>query len=215
MRSSGCVASSLVLRWQCSGPARARSWPWRWRPPGSGSTWWWRTTSSIRAWPSLDLTRLPSRLRHVYPALALAVRGLGRIAPRVPVPFEGYLDITRVCRDEANAEYFRTDPLGRRSYPLGFMATLIGADLSGMRDGGIRCPVLVIAGRDDPLFPLAYTQQVFDRLVAPAKELLILESRVHLLFNEDLAVVLPPLLERLTHLRPERARTSVSPRVGS
>lgn len=149
---------------------------------------------------SLEITRFPKWLGHVYPVVVRAFRGVGQLAPRVPVPFDAYLDIKRVCRDEANVEYFYTDPLGRRTYPLGFMATLFSADLSGMRDGGISCPVLVVAGRGDPLFPLSYTRQVYESIVAPHKELLILESEVHLLFNEDLDVVLPPLLDRLARL---------------
>ncbi len=149
---------------------------------------------------SLEITRFPKWLGHVYPLVLSAFRGVGRLAPRVPVPFDAYLDIKRVCRDEANADYFYTDPLGRRTYPLGFLASLFGADLSGMRNGGIRCPVVVVASRGDPLFPLDYTQQVYESIVAPDKELLILESQVHLLFNEDLNVVLPPLLDRLANL---------------
>ncbi|KGJ78537.1 hypothetical protein GY21_06795 [Cryobacterium roopkundense] len=61
-------------------------------------------------------------------------------------------------------------------------------------------PVLVIAGRGDPLFPLSYTRDVYESIVAPHKELLILESQVHLLFNEDLDALLPPLLDRLSLL---------------
>ena len=158
----------------------------------------------------LTNARDPKWLRHIYPTLVHAVRGAGQLAPRVPVPFDAYLDIKRVCRDEANTEYFYTDPLGRRTYPLGFLSTLFSADLSGMRDGSIRCPVLVVAGRGDPLFPLSYTRQVYESIRAPHKELLILESAVHLLFNEDLDVVLPPLLDRLAHL--QGAPASYSPR---
>lgn len=149
---------------------------------------------------SVEITRFPKWLRRVYPIVVHAFRGVGRVAPRVPVPFDAYLDIKRVCRDEANAEYFYTDPLGLRSYPLGFMATLFSADLSGMCDGSISCPVLVVAGRGDPLFPLSYTREVYESIITPHKELLILESKVHLLFNEDLDVVLPPLLDRLALL---------------
>jgi len=60
-----------------------------------------------------------------------AFRAGGRLLPRVPVPFDAYLGMTRVARDRGNAEYFYTDPLGLRAYPLGFMASLFGADLSG------------------------------------------------------------------------------------
>lgn len=149
---------------------------------------------------SIEVTRFPKWLRRVYPTAVLALLGAGRVLPRVPVPFDAYLDIERVSRNKENAEYFYADPLGLRSYSLGFMATLLNADLTGMRDGSITCPVLVVAGRGDPLFPLSYTREVYESIVAPHKELLILESTVHLLFNEDLDVALPPLLDRLALL---------------
>lgn len=149
---------------------------------------------------SLEITRFPQWLGRVYPLMVRAIGRAGRIAPRVPVPFDAYLDIKRVCRDDANAEYFYTDPLGRRTYPLGFLGTLFEADLSGMRDGSISCAVVVVASRGDPLFPLRYTREVYEGIVAADKELLVLDSEVHLLFNEDLDVVLPPLLDRLSHL---------------
>jgi pimeloyl-ACP methyl ester carboxylesterase len=130
------------------------------------------------------------------------LRAAARIAPLAPVPFGAYLDIRRVCREKSTVEYLYTDPLGRRSYPLRFLASLFTADLAGMRDGSITCAVTVIAARGDPLFPLAYIREVFARIVAPRKELLVVDSGVHLLFNEDLTTVLPPLLERLQAVVP-------------
>jgi len=81
-----------------------------------------------------------------------------------------------------------------------------------LRDGSIRCPVLVVAGRGDPLSPLGYTRQVFDEIVAPAKELLVVETDVHLLFVEALEATLPPLLQRLRALTAPVSRpTSPAP----
>ena len=149
---------------------------------------------------TVEITRFSGMAGGGYPAVMTAFRVGGRLLPGVPVPFDAYLDMSRVARDPANAEYFYTDPLGLRSYPLRFMASLFAADLSGVADGSIRCPVTVVAGRGDPLFPLAYTRLVYDRIIAPSKELLVLDSDVHLLFNEDLDAVLPPVLDRLTRL---------------
>lgn len=157
---------------------------------------------------TIEITRLPGWFARVYPAVVVAIRAAGRLMPRIPVPFDAYLDVARVTRDPGNSEYFHTDPLGLRTYPLRFIASLLTADLSGVRDGSIRCPVTVVAGRGDPLFPLTYTQRVYARIVAPDKELLIVDSDAHLLFNEDLGAVLPPLLDRLSRLTrtsPERA----------
>ena len=151
---------------------------------------------------TIQITRFPRGLTRAYPVVLAAFCAAARIAPSAPVPFGAYLDIGRVCREESTAEYFYSDPLGRRSYPLRFLASLFTADLAGMRDGSITCPVTVIAARGDPLFPLAYIREVFGRIAAPHKELLILDSDVHLLFNEDLPAVLPPLLERLQAVVP-------------
>lgn len=151
---------------------------------------------------TIGITRFPRWLGHIYPAVIAGIRTAARVTPALPVPFDAYLDIHRVCRDQSSAEYFYTDPLGRRTYPLRFIASLFAADLSGLRDGSITCPVTVIAGRGDPLFPLSYTRQVFGRIVAPHKDLLVVDSDVHLLFNEDLDTVLPPLLQRLHAVSP-------------
>jgi pimeloyl-ACP methyl ester carboxylesterase len=146
---------------------------------------------------TLEVTRFPAWMARGHPAMMAAFRAGGRLLPRVPVPFGAYLDMARVTRDPVIAEYFSTDPLGLRTYPLRFMASLFGADLSGMSDGSIRCPVVVITGSGDPLFPMSYTRSVYGRIVAPSKELLVVDSDAHLLFNEDLDAVLPALLDRL------------------
>ena len=67
-------------------------------------------------------------------------------------------------------------------------------------EGPIGCPVLVIAATGDPLFSLAYTRRVFDRIVAPAKELLVFDVDRHLLFNECIELVTDPLIDRIHHL---------------
>jgi hypothetical protein len=61
---------------------------------------------------------------------------------------------------------FLTDPLGLRCYPLAILTELVTADLSGMRDGSIRCPVLVTEATRDPLFSFGYTRRGFDWIVA-------------------------------------------------
>jgi alpha-beta hydrolase superfamily lysophospholipase len=99
---------------------------------------------------SLTITRLPRRLVGVYRPL-LALLGLaGRVAPGLPVPFWAYLDLDRVCGQPDTRTRFLTDPLSLRAYPLAFLAELSTADVSGMADGSIGCPVLVIAASGDP-----------------------------------------------------------------
>lgn len=149
---------------------------------------------------SLTITRLPRWLIGGYRPLLATLRLAARLAPELPVPFWAYLDLDRVCGQPETRRRFLTDPLGLRAYPLGFLAELCTADLSGMGDGSIGCPVLVIAARGDPLFSLGYTRRVFDRIVAPAKELLVFDVDRHLLFNECVELVSDPLVDHIHRL---------------
>jgi alpha-beta hydrolase superfamily lysophospholipase len=149
---------------------------------------------------SLTVSRLPGWLVGVYRPLLATLRLAARLAPVLPVPFWAYLDLDQVCGQPERRRRFLTDPLGLRAYPLGFLTELLTADLSGMADGSIGCPVLVIAARGDPLFSLAYTRRVFDRIVAPTKELLVFEVDRHLLFNECVELVTDPLVDRIRRL---------------
>ncbi|HET7518180.1 MAG TPA: alpha/beta fold hydrolase [Actinomycetes bacterium] len=151
---------------------------------------------------SLTISRLPRWLVGAYRPLLATLRLAARLAPELPVPFWAYLDLDRVCGQPDTRRRFLTDPLGLRAYPLGFLAELGAADLSGMRDGSIGCPVLVVAGRGDPLFSFGYTRRVFDRIVAPTKELLVFEVDRHLLFNECVELVTDPLVDRIHRLVP-------------
>ena len=97
---------------------------------------------------SLMISRLPGWLVGGYRPLLAALRLAARLAPEPPVPVWAYLDLDRVCGQPETCRRFLTDLLGR-CYPLGFLAELVTADLAGMRDGSIRCPVLVIAATGD------------------------------------------------------------------
>jgi pimeloyl-ACP methyl ester carboxylesterase len=149
---------------------------------------------------SLTITRLPSWLVGTYRPLLAGLRLTARITPGLPVPFWAYLDLDRVCGQPETRRRFLIDPLRLHCYPLGFPAELPRADLSGMRDGSIGCPVLVIAASGDPRFSFAYTRRVFDRIVAPAKELLVFDVDRHLLRNECVELVTGPLVDRIRRL---------------
>ena len=160
---------------------------------------------------STTVSRFPAFLQPGYPAFVRSLRVLAKIAPRLPIRFNVYLDLARVCREPWTAEQFLLDPLGLRAYPLAFLADLFTTDMTAMGDGTITCPVVVVAGRGDPLFSLDYTQTVFARIVAPAKELVVFDTDHHLLFNECLPLVLPRVSELITALdakQPPQARAT-------
>lgn len=158
---------------------------------------------------SLLVSRLPRWLVRFHRPLRAALRVAARVAPRLPVPFQLYLDIDRVCREPWTKDQFLSDPLGLRSYPLAFMADLFTVDLRGMGDGSIRCPVIVVAGSGDPLFSLEYSRAVFERIVAPGKQLRVVETDHHLLFNECIDQVLGPVAADIDALAGDERRASL------
>jgi alpha-beta hydrolase superfamily lysophospholipase len=149
---------------------------------------------------ALRVTRFPRWLRVVYRPLRWLIAMGGRLLPRLPVPIEAYLDLRRVCGDRRSLERFRTDPLALQRYPLGFLAGLFTADLSGMTDGRIRCPVTVLAASGDPLFPTDDARRLFDRIEAPRKRFVEVDLDRHLIFNECVPEVLPRVVAELATL---------------
>ena len=142
---------------------------------------------------AIGITQIPRPLWPWQPQIVAAVRALARVAPGLPVPAQTYLDTSRVFGDTARLQAWSAEPLCLRSYPLAYIATLFDLDLSGLADGSITCPVVVVADRGDTPFDFAYTQRVFDRIVAPEKELLTFDCGRHLILNECVDVVLPPI----------------------
>ncbi|AXY49211.1 alpha/beta fold hydrolase [Rhodococcus ruber] len=142
---------------------------------------------------SLGVTRAPTWLAPAYPQLRRMTAVLGKVLPGLPVPFDLYLDMDRVARDPEVAELFYTDPLGLRRYPLSLLAGMLAGELPGPA----QCPVTVLAASGDPLFSLDYTREVYERIAAPSKELVVLASDRHLIFIEDLDTTLDALLPLL------------------
>ena len=76
---------------------------------------------------------------------------------------------------------------------MGLVAGLLDVDVTRP----VGCPVVVLAASGDPLFPLAYTQEVFEKIDAPAKELMVVDAAEHLIFTEAVDLVLPALVAKL------------------
>jgi len=146
---------------------------------------------------SVAITRYPDWTGALRDELSAAMRLATRLTPNLPVPMETYLDLDRVTRDPRSRREILTDPIGRTSYPLTFMASLFDADLTGMYDGSIWCPVVVIAATGDRLLPLEYERDLYERIVAPEKELLVFASDRHLLLNEGSAEVLSRIADAI------------------
>jgi pimeloyl-ACP methyl ester carboxylesterase len=144
-----------------------------------------------------SITRFPRWMHPFYPVIPKMMRLGARLFPRVQVPVTAYLDLEKITASAERIDQFFADPIGLTSYPLYFVASLFSADLSGMTDGSIPCPVVVIATKTDRLFDYRYICRVFEKIVAPQKEMLTFEEGSHLLFvespEEAVAAIVPKL----------------------
>jgi alpha-beta hydrolase superfamily lysophospholipase len=146
---------------------------------------------------SIDITSFPHFLKPFSFLLKSAMRLGARVWPSWQIPVTFYLDFDRVSRSAEVQQLFYTDPIGLTSYPLFFLSSLFNADLSKIKDGSIKCPVVVIASKQDTLFPYSYCQEVFDLIAAPHKDMLTFDEPYHLIFNECPERVIGPIVEKL------------------
>lgn len=146
---------------------------------------------------SIRVTNFPKGLKYLMPMIKSAMGMVARMFPRLQIPIDVYLDPRRVFANEELKKQFIHDPIGLTRYPLKFLSSLFSADLSGITDGRIKCPVVVILSKADPLFPFDYCQKIYEKLNSPTKEMLLFEEPHHLLFNECLGEVFHPILDKL------------------
>lgn len=146
---------------------------------------------------SLSVTRFPSALGLVYPAIRRIIAAIGRGLPALQVPPGFYLDIDKVFSERQWRDAFFQDPMRLKSYPMSFLSSLFTTDMSALVDGSITCPVVAFVSTGDPLFTLEYSRLVYERLVAPEKRLVELPADHHLVLNEKAERVIPTVLAAL------------------
>lgn len=150
---------------------------------------------------SIVVTRFPRFLQKYYTFCIQLMKRLAKLFPKLSIPVSLYLDLKKVSSNKEIIMRFYNDPIGFMSYPLYFLSSLFTADLSSIQDGSIKCPVIVLAAKGDPLFPEAYTRQIYGMIKAPYKELMLFDENVHLLFNESLSHVLSPIVNKLNSMK--------------
>jgi alpha-beta hydrolase superfamily lysophospholipase len=146
---------------------------------------------------SVGLTRLPRFLYPVHKQLMWLVKIAGKIMPGLPISYALYLQPGRVTTSPETMSKLDRDPLFLKTYPLYFLASLFNADMSRICDGSIKCPFIAIVSTTEPLFSFEYTKLVFDKIVAPSKEMLLFNLPCHLILNECVNEVLDPIADKI------------------
>jgi alpha-beta hydrolase superfamily lysophospholipase len=150
---------------------------------------------------SFYVTNFPRFLKPFQRLLTSTMKLAARVAPGLQLPPSFYLDFDRVSRSKELVELFFSDPLNLKYYPLCFLSSLFTADLSKVSDGSIKCPVVVIASTGDTLFPYDYCLEVFEKIAAPHKEMLVFDEPCHLIFNECPERIIGPVVQKLNEYK--------------
>lgn len=148
---------------------------------------------------SVRVTRFPAwfRNRFIFKSFVALIRVGAKLFPGLQIPLAFYLEEKRISESRKIFKKFYSDPIGLTSYPLYFLSSLFNADLRRVYDGSIKCPVVVIADRGDPLFPFDYTMKVFDMIRAPRKEMLVFNENRHLIMNESPEKIIDDVVKKL------------------
>ena len=133
---------------------------------------------------SICVTRFPNSFKHIYNLIIMTMKMGRKVVPRLQLHVSFYLDVKKVTRDKEIYGKLERDPIGFMKYPIYFLTSLFCADLKQVYDGSIKCPVVVLVGKKDPLFPFEHTKKVFKLIKAPHKEMLIFDEDKHLIMNE-------------------------------
>ncbi len=151
--------------------------------------------------PELDetvqLLNLPPLLHTVAKPLLALFKAAAFVAPKFQLPLTAYLDAKRLTASQKTFVRYMDDPLCRKSYPLCFLSSLFFVDMHVATDGSMACPYVLIAAKEEKLFPFSYVEKVFEKIVAPQKELLAFDLEQHVIFVEAEETVLGPVVGRL------------------
>lgn len=125
-------------------------------------------------------------------AAGAALRGVARVAPRLPVSLRLVLDPREVFSDPENIRRWKREPRIQKSYTLAAIASLFLTPEEKPPVEAMRKPTFVAVGAEEAIIPVEHQKRFFERLRCP-KELLLVPGAAHMLPLEHRDRYLPPL----------------------
>jgi len=143
---------------------------------------------------TLNLVKYPNLTKLLRPLLMSFGNGNSQ------VPVTSYIDLEKIKVSYfGNARKFmETDPLVLKSISLRALRSLASTPVPVPIDQ-IKVPVMVLTGTADTIFPVSYTQWLFDKLTCK-KRLQLYDGLDHAMLHENVDVVLPPVLQWLREI---------------
>jgi pimeloyl-ACP methyl ester carboxylesterase len=149
--------------------------------------------ADLTAEETLQLARHPRLFKY----LKLLIARAGGILPNAQIPVTSYIDL-----DKIPVQYFGTaknfmesDPLSLKTISLRALQSLAHTPMDKPVEE-INVPVMVLQGTADSIFPVSYTQKIFDKLTC-RKKFSLFPDKSHAVLHEDTDAVIPEILSWL------------------
>ncbi len=136
---------------------------------------------------TLQLARHPRLFKYLKGMIAK----YGHKLPNIQIPVTSYIDLDKIpVKYFGSAKNFmESDPLALKTISLRALQSLASTEIP-KPVSQIKVPVMVLQGTADSIFPVSYTQKIFDKLNC-RKKLALFPDRSHAVLHEDIEGVVP------------------------
>ena len=138
-----------------------------------------------------SLTRHPKLFKYMRMLIGGAASDL---IPNAMIPMSAYIDMDSIpVRHFGNIRLFiENDPLAVKNISIRALQSL-GSTATDIPIEEIKTPILVFQGDADSIFPVAFTQKIYDRLNGK-KQFTIFPDMSHALMSENVDEILPTIV---------------------
>ena len=145
--------------------------------------------ADLTAPETLQLARHPRLFKYIKLLIAKA----GGIIPKTQIPITSYIDLDKIpVKYFGSAKNFmESDPLTLKTISLRALQSLAHTKMAKPVEQ-IKVPVMVLQGTADSIFPVAYTQKIFDKLTC-RKKFSLFPDKSHAVLHEDTDKVVPEI----------------------
>jgi pimeloyl-ACP methyl ester carboxylesterase len=147
---------------------------------------------------TLQLARHPRLFKYIKLLIAKA----GGILPNAQIPVTSYIDLDKIpVKYFGSARNFMdSDPLCLKTISLHALQSLAHTAMEKPVEA-INVPVMVLQGSADSIFPVSYTQKIFDKIRCK-KKFSLFEGRSHAVLHEDSDAVVVEVAKWLHEIYP-------------
>lgn len=145
---------------------------------------------------TLHIARYPTLARWSKPLMAAA----NRLFPKQQIPITTYIDHKRLKIPKYGTiqDFVEQDPLAIKTISVRALWSLSNTRL-GRPIEQINIPLMILQPGNDEIFPLAYTQHLFDQLTCQ-KQLCVLPDMTHTMMVAAPQIAVKPIIEWLNGL---------------